>query len=44
MTNYKFIINNNETEASASKESNTRNPAQNRKRHKPVKGLPRTIG
>lgn len=42
MTNYKFIINNNETEAS--KESNTRNPAQNRKRHKPVKGLPRTIG
>lgn len=42
MTNYKFIINNNETEAS--KESNTRNPAKNRKRHKPVKGIPRTIG
>lgn len=42
MTNYKFITGNDET-ASAS-ESNTKKPAQNRKRHKPVKGLPRTIG
>lgn len=42
MTNYKFITSNNETEASS--ESSTRNPAKNRKRHKPVKGLPRNIG
>lgn len=42
MTNYKFITSNNEAEAS--NESNTNNPAKNRKRHKPVKGLPRTIG
>ena len=42
MTNYKFITSNNEAEVS--KESSTINPAKNRKRHKPVKGLPRTIG
>lgn len=42
MTNYKFITSNNEAEPA--NESNTRNPAKNRKRHKPVKGLPRNIG
>lgn len=38
MTNYKFIANNNDK---SSDTSNTQNPAENRKRHKPVKGLPR---
>ena len=35
MTNYKIITDNED------KSSNTQNPAENRKRHKPVKGLPR---
>ena len=35
MTNYKFITSDDE------KSSNTQNPGANRKRHKPVKGLPR---
>lgn len=39
MTNYKFITN--EDENQASNTSNTQNPGANRKRHKPVKGLPR---
>lgn len=42
MTNYKFITSNDEN--ISSNESNTRNPAKNRKRHKPVKGLPRNVG
>ena len=41
MTNYKFITSNDEK--TSSNESNTRNPAENRKRHKPVKGLPRNV-
>jgi len=39
MTNYKFITNNDDDKSS--KTSNTQNPAENRRRHKPVKGLPR---
>lgn len=39
MTNYKFITSNDENNNSTNK-SNTQNPAKNRKRHKPVKGLP----
>lgn len=39
MTNYKFITNNDDNKSSNT--SNTQNPAENRKRHKPVKGLPR---
>jgi len=39
MTNYKFITDNDENKSS--KASNTQNPAENRKRHKPVKGLPK---
>ncbi|OOM76143.1 hypothetical protein CLPUN_28670 [Clostridium puniceum] len=39
MTNYKFITNNDEN--TPSNPSKTNNPAKNRKRHKPVKGLPR---
>ncbi|WP_291701438.1 hypothetical protein [Clostridium sp.] len=39
MTNYKFITNNDDDKSSNT--SNTQNPAENRKRHKPVKGLPR---
>ncbi|AQR90679.1 hypothetical protein [Clostridium saccharobutylicum] len=41
MTNYKFITNNENDNNESSNTSNTRKPAQNRKRHKPVKGLPR---
>ena len=42
MTNYKFITNNDDNKSSnTSSTSDTRNPAENRKRHKPVKGLPR---
>ena len=42
MTNYKIITNNDDNKSSnASSTSNTENPAENRKRHKPVKGLPR---
>ncbi len=36
MTNYKVITNGDDNAS-----SNTQNPAKNRKRHKPVKGLPR---
>ena len=36
MTNYKIITNSDDN-----KSSSTQNPAENRKRHKPVKGLPR---
>ncbi len=39
MTNYKFITS--EDENKSSNTSNTQNPKENRKRHKPVKGLPR---
>jgi len=39
MTNYKFITNNDDDKSSNT--SNTQNPAENRRRHKPVKGLPR---
>lgn len=39
MTNYKFITSNDENNSSNT--SNTQNPGKNRKRHKPVKGLPR---
>ena len=39
MTNYKFITNNDDNKSSNT--SNTQNPAENRRRHKPVKGLPR---
>lgn len=39
MTNYKIITDNDENKSSSA--SNTQNPAKNRKRHKPVKGLPR---
>ena len=38
MTNYKIITDNEDKSANT---SNTQNPAENRKRHKPVKGLPR---
>lgn len=42
MTNYKVIINNDENASSnTSNQSKTNNPANNRKRHKPVKGLPK---
>jgi hypothetical protein len=42
MTNYKFITNNDDNNSSnTSSTSNTQKPAENRKRHKPVKGLPR---
>lgn len=40
MANYKFITSDDENNKS-SNTTNTQNPAQNRKRHKPVKGLPR---
>lgn len=40
MANYKFITSNNDNESS--NVSNTSMPAKNRKRHKPVRGLPRT--
>lgn len=36
MTNYNII-----TDDDDNKSSNTQNPAENRKRHKPTKGLPR---
>lgn len=39
MTNYKFITK--EDENQISDKSKTQNPKENRKRHKPVKGLPR---
>lgn len=39
MTNYKFIENNDDNKSSNT--SNTSMPTENRKRHKPVKGLPR---
>jgi len=39
MTNYKFITSDDEN--TSSNPSKTNNPAKNRKRHKPVKGLPR---
>jgi hypothetical protein len=39
MANYKFITS--EYENKSSNTSDTQNPACNRKRHKPVKGLPR---
>lgn len=42
MTNYKFITENDENKTSnPSGTSNTKNQSANRKRHKPVKGLPR---
>ncbi|WP_297424724.1 hypothetical protein [Clostridium sp.] len=41
MTNYKFITDNNENESN--NKSNTVMPAKNRKRHKPVRGIPRDI-
>jgi hypothetical protein len=42
MTDYKFITDNDENKSSnTSKVSSTNQPAENRKRHKPVKGLPR---
>jgi hypothetical protein len=40
MTNYKFITDNDEN--SSSNSTNTNQPAKNRKRHKPIKGIPRT--
>ncbi|MFW2490663.1 hypothetical protein [Clostridium chromiireducens] len=40
MTNYKFILNNDDN--ASSNVSNTSMPAKNRKRHKPVRGIPRT--
>ncbi len=40
MTNYKFITSNNENDSSNT--TNTSMPAKNRKRHKPVRGIPRT--
>lgn len=39
MTNYKIITEDEETKSSSS--SKTIYPSENRKRHKPVKGLPR---
>lgn len=42
MTNYKVITNNDDkTSANTTNISNTQNPEKNRKRHKPVKGIPR---
>lgn len=45
MTNYKVITNSDDTASSnvssTTNTSNTENPAENRKRHKPTKGLPR---
>lgn len=45
MTKNKIITNNDDNKSSnasnASSTSNTQNPAENRKRHMPVKGLPR---
>lgn len=38
MTNYKFITTNDGGEDNS---SNTSMPAKNRKRHKPIRGLPR---
>lgn len=40
MTNYKFITENDDNKSSST--SNTSMPANNRKRHRPVRGLPRT--
>ncbi|CUU48052.1 MULTISPECIES: hypothetical protein [Clostridium] len=40
MTNYKFITNNDENDSTNT--TNTSMPAKNRKRHKPVRGIPRT--
>jgi len=39
MTKNKVITNNDDNKSSST--SNTQNPAENRKRHKPEKGLPR---
>lgn len=39
MANYKFITDNNTND---NKSSNTQMPAKNRKRHKPVRGIPKT--
>lgn len=39
MTNYNFITSKDDNKSSST--SNTQNPTENRKRHKPVKGLPR---
>lgn len=43
MTDYKIITNNDDDDktSNASGTSGTQNPAKNRKRHKPGKGLPR---
>ena len=42
MANYKVTTNNDDNKSSnTSSTSNTQNPAENRKRHMPVKGLPR---
>jgi len=41
MTNSKFITDNDDNSSNTSKVSKTQSPAENRKRHKPVKGLPR---
>lgn len=39
MTKYKFITTNNDSSENSS--SDTSMPAENKKRHKPIKGLPR---
>lgn len=42
MTNYKFITSDDENKSSNPENaSKTQNPSANRKRHKPVKGIPR---